>query len=116
MTYRPRAVRPRFPGSSIRCAVLAATLLAGALAGCGSTLPVATAGDAARAGVELAELQRGRSLVGAKCGGCHRTPLPTDHRAAEWPHMLDEMSARAHLDPAQRDAIERYLITMAEHP
>jgi hypothetical protein len=29
--------------------------------------------------------------------------------------MLDEMSARAHLDPAQRDAIERYLITMAVH-
>jgi cytochrome c5 len=103
---------------SCSCAVrslLAALLLAGAVAGCGGTLPVATAGDAARAGVELAELQRGRSLVGAKCSGCHRTPLPTDHHTGDWPRMLDEMSARAHLDPAQRDAIERYLITMAVH-
>src|SRR5437868_15250249 len=97
----------------MRRGVLAALLFAGALAGCGSTLPVVTAGDAARSGVALDELQRGRSLVGAKCSGCHRTPLPTDHRSSEWPHMLDEMSARANLDPAQRDAIQRYLVTMA---
>ena len=98
-----RAVRP----------LLAVLLLAGAITGCVSSLPVVTAGDAARAGVELSELQRGRSLVGAKCSGCHRTPLPADHRTGDWPRMLDEMSARAHLDPAQRDAIERYLVTMA---
>jgi hypothetical protein len=29
--------------------------------------------------------------------------------------MLDEMSGRAHLDPAQRDAIEHYLVAMATH-
>lgn len=115
MKSRPRAVRPRSPGSSIRRAFLSAALLAGALAGCAGTLPVVTAGDAARAGVEIGELQRGRSLVGAKCSGCHRTPLPADHGTGDWPRMLDEMSARAHLDPAQRDAIQSYLITMAGH-
>jgi hypothetical protein len=53
--------------------------------------------------------------VGAKCSGCHRTPLPADHGTGDWPRMLDEMSARAHLDRAQRDAIQSYLITMAAH-
>jgi len=97
----------------MRRGALVALLLAGAVAGCAGTLPVATAGDAARAGVALDELQRGRSLVGAKCSGCHRAPLPAEHHTAEWPRMLDEMSARANLDPAQRDAIQRYLVTMA---
>lgn len=96
-------------------ALLLAGAAAGAMAGCGGTLPPVTAGDAARAGVELAELQRGRSLVGAKCSGCHRTPLPADHRTGDWPRMLDEMSARANLDGGQRDAIQRYLVTMAGH-
>ncbi len=89
-------------------------LLAGSVApGCASPLPVATAGDAARAGVELAELERGRSLVAAKCSGCHRTPQPAEHRSADWPRSLDEMGTRSHLDIAQRRAIERYLVTMA---
>ena len=91
-----------------------AALLAGASAGCGGALPVVTAGDAARSGVALDELQRGRSLVGAKCSGCHRTPLPADHQTGDWPRMLDEMSERASLDRGQRDAIQRYLVTMAD--
>jgi hypothetical protein len=85
----------------------------GLLAGCGGGLPVATAGDAARAGVELADLQQGRSLVAAKCSSCHRTPLPTEHHTGEWPHMLDEMAVRSHLDVAQHHLIEAYLVTMA---
>jgi len=92
-----------------------AALLAGAAAGCAGALPAVTAGDASRSGVALDELQRGRSLVGAKCSGCHRTPLPADHHTADWPRMLDEMSERANLDRAQRDAIQRYLVTMADH-
>jgi mono/diheme cytochrome c family protein len=91
-----------------------AALLADAAAGCGGALPVVTAGDAARSGVAFDELQRGRSLVGAKCSGCHRTPLPADHHTREWPRMLDEMSERANLDRGQRDAIQRYLVTMAD--
>jgi hypothetical protein len=95
--------------------VLAALVAGGLLAGCGGALPPATAGDAARAGVQLAELQQGRSLVAAKCGGCHRTPQPAEHRIGEWPRMLDEMSRRANLDISQRQLIQAYLITMAAH-
>jgi cytochrome c5 len=97
----------------IRRGALAALLLAAVATGCGGTLPVATAGDAARAGVQLAELQQGRSLVAAKCSSCHRTPQPAEHRGADWPHMLDEMSRRANLDGAQRQLMQDYLVTMA---
>jgi hypothetical protein len=85
----------------------------GLATGCGGTPPVATAMDAARANVELADLERGRSLMLAKCGGCHRAPMPTDHKPAEWPHAVGEMAERSKLDATQRHLIEQYLITMA---
>jgi hypothetical protein len=85
----------------------------GVQAGCGVSPPVATVNDAARAHIELADLQRGRTLFVGKCGGCHRVPLPAEHGASEWPGKLDEMSGRAHLDVAQRHLIEQYLVTMA---
>jgi len=88
-------------------------LILGLLVGCQSSLPTATAIDASRARVELADLQHGRSLVVSKCGGCHRPPQPSEHRANEWPGMLDEMAARANLDFMQRRLIEGYLVTMA---
>ena len=88
-------------------------LLLGVLAGCSASLPAATASDASRAHLELADLQHGRALVVSKCGSCHRPPLPTEHAATEWPVMLDEMSARANLDVMQRRLIEGYLVTMA---
>jgi len=78
-----------------------------------SSPPPATALDASRAHVELAELQRGRSLLVSKCGGCHRTPLPTSYRGELWPEKLDEMSGRANLDVVQRRLIEAYVVTMA---
>lgn len=86
------------------------------LAACSRGLPpAATAGDAQRAHVELADLEHGRQLLVSKCGGaCHRPPLPTDHAASEWPAKLDEMGARAGIDRTQRALIERYLVTMTD--
>jgi hypothetical protein len=72
------------------------------------TPPAATAGDANRANVELAELSQGRTLLIQKCGSsCHTTVM-------EWPGKLDEMADRAHLEPRQRALIEKYLVTMAQ--
>ena len=96
----------------MRHAVLVSILV---LVGCGGSLPTATATDASRAHVELADLQNGRSLVVSKCGACHRPPMPSDHGANEWPEKLDEMSARAHLDFMQRRLIQEYLVAMAGH-
>jgi cytochrome c5 len=98
-------------------AVLAVlTVVAGLGVGCGAALPVATAGDAARSGIALAELQQGRSLVAAKCSSCHRTPQPAEHRSDDWPRMIDEMSRRAQVDGSERQAIRDYLVTMAMGP
>jgi mono/diheme cytochrome c family protein len=86
----------------------------GLLAGCaGMSPPPASPADATRAKVELAELQNGRSLLLSKCGGCHRPPMPAEHRAHDWPTKLGEMSARAHVDDQQRRLIEEYLVTMS---
>lgn len=78
--------------------------------------PHATAADAERANVELAELEQGRTLLLAKCAGCHKTPLPRDHAPAAWPPYMDEMAPKAKLDAAQRALIERYLMVMATAP
>jgi hypothetical protein len=94
---------------------VAFVLTLGLVTGCGAALPMATAIDASRAHVELADLQHGRSLVVSKCGNCHAPPQPTDHAATEWPEKLDEMSARAHLDVMQQRLIEQYLVAMAGH-
>ena len=93
---------------------LALSVTLGMLAGCGvGAPPTATAIDASRAHLALADLQHGRSLLVGRCGNCHRPPLPTDHGANEWPEKLDEMAARANLDVVQRHLIEEYLVTMA---
>ena len=89
---------------------LVLALLVGA---CRGMPPQATAVDAERGHVELATLEHGRTLLVSKCGNCHTPPLPSEHLAAEWPIKLDEMSARAGLDVAQRRVIEEYLVTMA---
>ncbi len=89
-------------------------LVLAALAACRVAPPQATAGDAERAHVALAELQQGRTLLVQKCGNsCHAAPLPAQHTALEWPAKLDEMSARAGLDLGQRRLIEQYLVTLA---
>ena len=92
---------------------IALVLGLGLLGGCGVSPPAATAIDASRAHVELAELEHGRTLMVAKCGGCHRAPMPSSRPAGEWPKALDEMSERAKLDVVQRRLIEQYLTTMA---
>lgn len=75
--------------------------------------PHATAADAERANVELAELQQGRKLLLGKCAGCHKTPMPSDYRPADWPKHMDEMAPKAKLALAQRALIEKYLVTMS---
>ncbi len=111
--FAPDAVAAVVP--RVRAVALTLGLVVGVAfaAGCGGTPPAATAMDAARANVELAELERGRSLMLAKCGGCHRAPMPTDHTPADWPHSVGTMAERAKLDATQRHLIEQYLITMA---
>jgi len=82
--------------------------------GCAPPPPHATALDAERGNVALHELEEGRTLLIRKCGGCHRTPLPSEVRATEWPSKLGEMAERSKLDAQQRARIERYLVVMSQ--
>lgn len=61
-----------------------------------------------------AELEHGRKLLLSKCGGsCHRPPLPADQPAEAWPGHVGEMAERSGLTAQTREALERYLITLA---
>jgi hypothetical protein len=111
--YFQSSKMPRAAVASPAAILMRAALIAAMLGACAGGPPAATANDAARANLQLADLEHGRSLMMAKCGGCHRAPMPADHRAADWPRSLDEMSARAKLDVMQRQLIEQYLVTLA---
>ncbi len=87
-------------------------LLSLILGACGGGLPAATPADAARAKVQLADLQAGRSLVMAKCSACHAPPFPSAHTAAEWPRSIDQMADRSHLSGEDHRQIELYFATM----
>lgn len=82
------------------------------LAACARPPPVATEADAARAHVALAELERGRSLLLARCGSCHDTPLPSREPAADWPRRVGDMAARAGLRGDEPQVIAAYLIAL----
>jgi hypothetical protein len=88
--------------------------------GCASRVPpVVSAADVAWAQqrwpeVSHQDLERGRSLLQAKCGnGCHLPPSPRDRAAAEWPRHVAEMSVRAGLTGDSRRLVEHYLVTLA---
>ena len=89
---------------------ISAVLLAAA---CGAPPPHATAADAQRASVALAELETGRSLLLEKCGRCHVAPHPKKYAAMEWPAKVGDMVERSKIDPAQRKSIELYLMTLS---
>lgn len=87
------------------------------LAGCAvGKPPAATAADAERINVPLAQLETGRTLLIQKCGGCHKPPHPNEHTSSEWPTALAEMSGRAKLDDAELRSIQSYLLALCERP
>lgn len=88
----------------------------GMLASCAAPPPIATASDAARANIALAELEQGRTLLLGKCGGCHRPPLPASQQVTAWPKQVDTMAARSKITDEQHRLILQYLVTLAERP
>jgi mono/diheme cytochrome c family protein len=60
--------------------------------------------------VAMAQLQQGRTLFGSRCIECHTLPPITAHTASEWPHLINEMAARANLKPNEREAVLAYVL------
>jgi mono/diheme cytochrome c family protein len=55
-------------------------------------------------------LREGRRLFVSRCIECHTLPVVSQHSAAAWPHLVDEMASRADLKSTERDAIVAYIL------
>jgi hypothetical protein len=86
------------------------------VASCGTPLPIATASDAARANVALADLEQGRTFLLGKCGSCHVPPRPASHAVADWPGQVERMAARSHITGMEQGLIVQYLVALADRP
>lgn len=58
---------------------------------------------------DVLQLQHGRSLFVSRCIECHTLPDPHRYPREAWPLLVDKMSKRADLKPAERDAIVAYV-------
>jgi len=59
--------------------------------------------------VDLVTLNQGRVLFAGRCIECHALPAIWRYSADDWPDIVDSMSHRASLKPAERDAIVAYI-------
>jgi hypothetical protein len=71
----------------------------------------------ARQHADIATLHKGRVLFVHRCIECHTLPPVWHYRTEEWPGIVNSMSHRASLKPAERDAIIAYILAVrvAEH-
>jgi hypothetical protein len=102
--------------------VLIFVALARLLASCELTNyvpPVTSRMATARKGqhVDLAILREGRTLFVHRCIECHTLPVLWRYSTEDWPDIVDSMSHRASLKPAEREAIVAYILAVrfAEH-
>jgi len=61
---------------------------------------------------DIATLQQGRTLLIRRCIECHTLPPLWHYRIEDWPGIVDSMSHRASLKPAQREAIIAYILAV----
>jgi hypothetical protein len=62
--------------------------------------------------VDIALLQKGRTLLVHRCIECHTLPPLWHYKVEDWPAIVNSMSHRASLKPADRDAIVAYIIAV----
>ena len=62
--------------------------------------------------VNVALLQKGRTLLVHRCIECHTLPPLWHYKTEDWPEIVNSMSHRASLNPADRDAIVAYILAV----
>jgi hypothetical protein len=81
--------------------------------------PVTSQLTTARKGqhVDLTMLCEGRTLFVHRCIECHTLPVLWRYSTEDWPGIVDSMSHRASLKPAEREAIVAYILAVrfADH-
>jgi hypothetical protein len=115
---RPRTGRGRLQGSFAAFAALAATVTA-TVTGCypkAGSAPAAlsaatiTSASARWPGTTASSLAAGRDLFLVKCNGCHDYPDLAAIADERWPHIVEKMGTKSHLNPAERDEVLRYVL------
>ena len=61
---------------------------------------------------DVALLQKGRALLAHRCIECHTLPPLWRYSTEDWPTIVDSMSHRASLKPADRDAVVAYILAV----
>ena len=62
--------------------------------------------------VDVALLRKGRTLLVHRCIECHTLPPLWHYKIEDWPEIVNSMSHRASLKPADRDAIVAYILAV----
>jgi hypothetical protein len=62
--------------------------------------------------VDLATLREGRTLLVHRCIECHTLPPLWRYSAEDWPEIVNSMSHRASLKPAECEAIVAYILAV----
>ncbi len=75
--------------------------------------PVTPQMAAAKKGpADVALLRKGRTLLVHRCIECHTLPPLWHYKIEDWPEIVNRMSHRASLKPADRDAIVAYILAV----
>jgi len=61
---------------------------------------------------DVALLQKGRTLLVHRCIECHTLPPLWHYKTEDWPEIVNSMSHRASLNPADRDAIVAFILAV----
>jgi hypothetical protein len=62
--------------------------------------------------VDVATLRKGRTLLVHRCIECHTLPPLWHYKIEDWPEIVNSMSHRASLKPADRDAVIAYILAV----
>ena len=63
---------------------------------------------------ELATLERGRKIYTTSCTECHVARPIANYSVSQWHHYVGIMAPRAGLTPADRAAVESYVVAARE--
>jgi hypothetical protein len=62
--------------------------------------------------VDVALLQKGRTLLVHRCIECHTLPSLWHYKTDDWPQIVNSMAHRASLKPAEEDAVVAYILAV----
>ena len=62
--------------------------------------------------VDVTKLREGRTLFVHRCIECHTLPAIWRYSAQDWPGIVNSMSHRASLKPAEREAVIAYILAV----